>query len=73
MRELKPTRLKAVMKERGISAAALARIVGMNGGDIGQMCNGRYYPWPGQAAKIAAALEWPGDMWELFEPDGTGE
>lgn len=55
-------------KVRGLTQSALARVAEMH---VSSMCaieTGRLKPWPGQAAKIAAALDWPQERaGELFE------
>ena len=60
-------RLNKHLKERGISGAQLARVVGMNESTISKLRTGRLKPYPKQAARIAAALNYPGDPMELFE------
>ena len=55
-------------KVRGLTQSGLARAAEMH---VSSMCaieTGRLKPWPGQAAKLAAVLEWPQDRaGELFE------
>ena len=55
-------------KVRGLTQSGLARAAEMH---VSSMCaieTGRLKPWPGQAAKLAAVLEWPLDRAdELFE------
>lgn len=47
--------------------SGLAREAGMHVSSISQIESGRLSPYPGQVAKIAAALGWDGDPMELFE------
>lgn len=54
-------------KEQGLSMSALAREAEMHVSSISQIEGGRLMPYPGQVAKIAAALNWEGNPAELFQ------
>lgn len=59
-----------VQKERqaqGLSQAALARRAEMHQASLSSIETGRFRPYPGQLARIAAALEWQGDAQELLD------
>ena len=60
-------KLNKYLKERGISGAQLARMAQVGEADISKFRSGRNKPYPKQAARIAAALNYPGDPMELFE------
>jgi transcriptional regulator with XRE-family HTH domain len=53
------TRLQALREERRWSRAELARRAGMHPATVGAIESGRLRPYPGQLAKLAAALGHP--------------
>lgn len=67
--ELKPVRLDAVIRERGISNRALSRMDGVKvtAERIGQIRRGRYIPYDSELAQIANALKVE-DAESLLEP-----
>ena len=61
-------RLVEERKRRGITQSALARKAMMHVSSVSAIETGRMKPWPGQARKIAAVLNWPvQSISELFE------
>lgn len=52
-------RVTALRKRDGLSQAALARRAELNNSTVNAIESGRLNPWPGQLAKLAAALAWP--------------
>ena len=58
---------KQLMWSKGWSKAKLARIADLNQATVGKVVEGKAAPFPGQAKKIAAALEWDGDLDRLFQ------
>lgn len=67
MRELKPIVMGAVLRAKNMSAAELARRASMDRGTVSWILTGRYVPYESQLDKLAAALEWEGDKYELLE------
>jgi transcriptional regulator with XRE-family HTH domain len=55
-------------RRRGLSQAALARMTGIHPAAISQLEAGTAHPWPGWKARLARALEVPGD--QLFREVG---
>ena len=55
-----------VRKSKNLSMSALARKAEMHVSSISQIESGHLKPYPGQAKKIADALEWKGELSELF-------
>lgn len=65
-------KLSLVRRESGLSMSALARRAEMHVSSISQIENGRLTPYPTQMEKIAKALDWAGDVEELFaEAEGV--
>lgn len=60
-------RIAKELADQGKTRADVARATGMHPSTVGQIVAGRMKPYPGQAAKIADALGWKGDIAELFE------
>ena len=58
--------LMAARKKKGMSRAELARAATMQAGMIAWIETGRFIPYEKQARKIADALEWKGELSELF-------
>ena len=59
--------LSKVRAEKGLSMSGLARKAEMHVSSISQIESGRLSPYPSQKEKIAKALDWAGDIDELFE------
>lgn len=57
--ELKPVRLDAVIREKGLSNRALSRANGVrvSAERIGQIRSGRYIPYDSELSQIAKALK----------------
>lgn len=60
-------KISELLSARGEKQSDLARAALMAPGDVSMLVRGRMKPYPGQAAKMAAALDWEGDPMELFE------
>lgn len=63
------TILKRKCEQLGITGAELSRTAYINASDVSKMLNRKIKPYPVQAVKIAAALQFDGDPMELFEED----
>lgn len=64
------TRLKGIREERGLNRSELARRAEVQPNVISWAESGRFYPYPCQIERIAAALGFEGDPAELFEAVG---
>lgn len=60
-------KMRFVREQKGISQSSLSHIAGMHVTTISQIESGRLKPYPNQIAKIAHALDYEGDPYELFE------
>jgi predicted transcriptional regulator len=63
----KVTALEKVRMERGMTKADLARVAEIQQGVIGWIETGRFVPYDSQLEKLAAALEWKGDLRGLLQ------
>lgn len=57
-------------KQKGLTMSGLARRAEMHVSSISQIENGHLRPYPRQAQKIASALDWRGDVSDLFKEKG---
>lgn len=55
---------------QGMSRSELARRAALNASTVGQIEAGRFIPYPGQLAKLAAALGYEGDPKTLLDEAG---
>ena len=60
-------KMTAVRREKELSMSALARKAEMHVSSISQIEHGRLVPYLVQKEKIAGALDWTGDIDDLFE------
>ena len=58
---------KKIAHDKWIKNVQIANKTGLAESTISNIMNGRYYPYPSQAKKIALALEYDGDIDELFK------
>ena len=66
MHSEKTTVLEQIRKKQGKTKADLARAAEMQQSVIGWIESGRFVPYDSQLEKIAAALEWDGDIHKLM-------
>ena len=58
---------KKIAFEKELKNIELARKTGLHPTTVSQILNGRMYPYPVQAKKLKLALEYDGDIDELFK------
>lgn len=68
--EGKKTRIRQVIKDKGVSQAWVARKAGVNESSMSRIVRGVEPPFPHRGQRIADALEWEGEWSELFEEIG---
>lgn len=66
-------RLTQEREARKWSRAALARKVWMNGVTVGQIESGRLKPYLSQLIRLAQALDWKGNPWDLMDEVDSDE
>ena len=59
-------RAKRIAFEKRIKNVELSKLTGINEPTISKILNGRLYPYPLQARKIARALDYDGNVEDLF-------
>jgi transcriptional regulator with XRE-family HTH domain len=60
---------KKLARQKGMTNADICRKTGMGQPLMSKILNGRIYPYPVQAKRIALALEYEGDIDELFREE----
>lgn len=64
----KETVLRRERERMGLSCADLARIAWMNVSEVSKIELGRVLPYEKQARRIASAIQWSGELEDLFKP-----
>ena len=67
MREMKQTALRGVRESANMSKAEVSRRSKVQATMIGWIEEGRFIPYPAQLKKIARAIKYEGDMYDLLE------
>ena len=65
MRELKPTVLGIMRRNKNMTIAELGRRAHMDAGMVGWIEKGRFVPYPSQLGKLAEALGYQGNPLDL--------